>query len=164
MRSLASALVIASMLLAGGCADAQPSGEATLVEPSDTLVRWFAETHPDCTIVTSAKEDLTADEAEDLVVVYSDADGVMYTRVVIAGDEPTETGEVQAPAENQRISFRDIDDTAPMELIVRGSKGADIGFAIYRVEDGELTDLFGENMDRCCEAVGARSTQVFHGS
>jgi hypothetical protein len=147
------------VLLLGGCSasTAAPAGAAKVAE-SDELVRWFAAEHPDAEVVTSALGDVTGDGIEDLVAVYRDADDTMHTRVVIGGDSPAETNDVPAPAEDQRITFRDIDDTAPVEFIVRGSKGADIGFAIYRVGGTTLTDLFGENMDRCCDsgALGNR--------
>ncbi len=147
------ALSVCALLLAG-CGTTSEAAVAPKVAASNELVRWFAEKHAGCEIVTSASGDVTDDGTEDLVVVYRDADGAMHTRVVIGGEVPTETNDVAAPAEDQRISFRDIDKKAPIEFIVRGSKGADIGFAIYRVEDATLTDLFGENMDRCCDSRG----------
>lgn len=150
-RRVALWLVVA-LALTGCSAETSAPVEAVKVADSDELVRWFAAQHPDSEVVTSALGDVTGDGTEDLVAVYRAADDTMHTRVVIGGDAPTETNEVPAPVEDQRITFRDIDDKTPVEFIVRGSKGADIGFAIYRVEGTRLTDLFGDNMDRCCDS------------
>jgi hypothetical protein len=37
-----------------------------------------------------------------------------------------------------------------MEFIVQGMKGANVGYAIYRLEGTKLEDLFGEGMKDCC--------------
>jgi len=42
------------------------------------------------------------------------------------------TNEVPAPVSNQVITFKDIDDKPPLEFIVQGMKGANVGYAIYR--------------------------------
>jgi hypothetical protein len=60
------------------------------------------------------------------------------------------TNEVPAPVSNQVITFKDIDDKPPLEFIVQGMKGANIGYAIYRVDGTKLEDLFGEGMKDCC--------------
>ena len=60
------------------------------------------------------------------------------------------TNEVPAPVSDQTIELKDIDEEPPMEFIVQGRKGAKVGFAIFRIEDGELVDLFGEGMEDCC--------------
>ncbi len=149
-RGVSVALAVCGLLLAG-CTPAQVAAP-TARPASAELGAWFAENHSDCVIVTSAVGDVTDDDVEDMVVVYRDADNAMRTRVIIGGEAPSETNDVPAPAEDQRISFRDIDKSGPVEFIVRGSKGSDIGFAIYRVEGTTLTDLFGDNMDRCCDS------------
>jgi len=37
-----------------------------------------------------------------------------------------------------------------MEFIVQGSKGNKTGFAVFRIENNQLVDLFGEGMEDCC--------------
>ena len=60
------------------------------------------------------------------------------------------TNEVPAPVSNQVITFKDIDDKPPLEFIVQGMKGSNLGYAIYRVEGSILENLFGEGMEDCC--------------
>ncbi|PKQ36866.1 MAG: hypothetical protein CVT59_10800 [Actinobacteria bacterium HGW-Actinobacteria-1] len=163
MRPRFALAIAACGLLLTGCASAQASAPAAK-PASAKLGAFFAEKHPECTIVTSAVGDVTDDGVEDMVVVFRDADGSMRTLVVIGGDTPAETNAVPAPAEDQRISFRDIDKKGPVEFIVRGSKGSDIGFAIYRVEGTTLTDLFGDNMDRCCDSGALWQTSAHLGT
>jgi hypothetical protein len=57
---------------------------------------------------------------------------------------------VPAPVSNQVITFKDIDDKPPLEFIVQGMKGSNLGYAIYRVEGSILENLFGEGMEDCC--------------
>lgn len=150
-RASASILLLLGVLLVAlGCSPAATADENLLVPVSDPLMRWATERHPAAEVLVAAKADVTGDGTEDLVVIMRESDGKNYTRVIIGGETPVETDAVPAPQSNQRVTFRDIDDTPPVEFIIRGSKGADIGYAIYRVEDGAIVDLFGENMDRCC--------------
>ncbi len=72
-------------------------------------------------------------------------------RVILnAGGTYTITNDVPAPVSNQIITFKDIDEKLPMEFIVQGMKGTKIGYAVYRIEQGKLVDLFGEGMEDCC--------------
>ena len=48
------------------------------------------------------------------------------------------------------IQLRDIDKKPPMEFIVQGAKGSKMGFAVFRIEENRLVDLFGEGMEDCC--------------
>lgn len=95
--------------------------------------------------------DINDDGREDLIVIYQDT---AETNKMIAIWE--EKGEVifseptPAPVENYRIEWRDIDNKAPVELIVSGSKGVNIGYAIYRWENGDFVNIFGEGMENCC--------------
>jgi len=61
-----------------------------------------------------------------------------------------ETNEVPAPYSDQVIQFRDIDRKPPMEFIVQGARGVKMGFAVFRIEENRLVDLFGEGMRDCC--------------
>ena len=72
-------------------------------------------------------------------------------RVILDLDEGfLATNEVPAPIEDQIIQFKDIDKKPPMEFIVQGSKGNKTGFAVFRIENNQLVDLFGEGMEDCC--------------
>jgi hypothetical protein len=152
-RLLVGAAVLVVIALAGCTPDTGAETTPTIPE-SNALVSWFNEQYADATIVASALGDVTADGADDLVVIYQkpDEEDRRWMRVIVGGDEPVATDEVPAPVENQRIDFRDIDESPPTEVVVRGSKAGNVGFAIFRVVDGKLENVFGEDMDRCCQA------------
>ena len=57
---------------------------------------------------------------------------------------------IPGPIENQQIQFKDIDKEGPIEFIVSGEKNGAVGYAIYRMIDGQPIDLFGEGMADCC--------------
>ena len=42
------------------------------------------------------------------------------------------------------------DDKDEIELVLSGSKNGNVGYAIYRLENKKLVDLFGEGMNACC--------------
>ncbi|MDO7204722.1 Cys-Cys-COOH (seleno)protein SaoC [Paraclostridium bifermentans] len=73
-----------------------------------------------------------------MVGVISDNENVYMT-------EP-----IRAPIDDILIEFKDIDDKNEMELILSGSKNGNVGYAIYRLENKKLVDLFGEGMNACC--------------
>lgn len=43
-----------------------------------------------------------------------------------------------------------MDREPPLEFVLTGEKDGEVGYAIYRIIDGELINLFGENMEDCC--------------
>ncbi|MDD4766067.1 MAG: Cys-Cys-COOH (seleno)protein SaoC [Desulfotomaculaceae bacterium] len=119
-------------------------------EPSPCL-SYFISTHPDNEVIKSAGADLDGDNIEDLVLIYKESEDKNKMLVVL--DKQGEyqcTNETPAPVSNQVITFKDIDDKPPLEFIVQGMKGANIGYGIYRVEGANLVDLFGEGMKDCC--------------
>ncbi len=104
-------------------------------------------------VVTCAEADVTDDGVSELIVVYGlrSAPDKMFMCLVFEGGEAMSLSNVMpAPIENQRISFRNIDQKPPLEFIVMGSKGIYSGFAIYRVTDGVVEDLFDDGMEGCC--------------
>lgn len=104
-------------------------------------------------VVTCAEADVTDDGITELIVVYglrSAPDQMFMCLVFAGGEELTLSNVMPAPIENQRIRFRDIDTKPPLEFIVMGSKGIYSGFAIYRVTDGIVEDLFDDGMEGCC--------------
>ncbi len=95
--------------------------------------------------------DINNDGLEDLIVIYRDT---AATNKMVAiwqeGGKVIISDPTLAPIENYRIEWRDIDDKEPIELIVSGSKGVNVGYAIYRWENGDFINLFGEGMEDCC--------------
>jgi len=86
-----------------------------------------------------------------LLVMYRVSEQKNMMRVILDLDEGfLATNEVPAPIEDQIIQFKDIDKKPPMEFIVQGSKGNKTGFAVFRIENNQLVDLFGEGMEDCC--------------
>ena len=57
---------------------------------------------------------------------------------------------IAAPVENQKIQFKNIDKEGEIEIIITGEKKGAVGYAIYRMIDGQPVDLFGEGMEDCC--------------
>jgi hypothetical protein len=118
---------------------------------TNRLMRFFAEKHPQHAILKYAEADLDNDGKEDLIVIYQVAKGQNEMSVVLQrGVDCIETNSVPAPVSDQLIQFKDIDSKPPLEFIVQGRKGPKVGYAIFRVEDGKLEDLFGQGMEDCC--------------
>ncbi len=134
-----------------GCTPGPGVGPSPTTEVSDEqLLAAFGTLRPGAEVIASAAGDVSGDGVGDLVVIFAKGDGRNGLLVVLGGDVPSLTNDLPAPAENQSITLRDIDEAAPTEFTVQGSKGANIGYAIYRIEDGRLSDLFGEGMEDCC--------------
>ena len=115
------------------------------------LLRHFEVMNPGKEVLKYAMQDLNNDGREDLVVIYRVSPEKNMMRVVLdLGGRFAETNEVPAPYSNQVISFRDIDNKPPIEIVVQGTREAKFGYAIFRVEGMQLNNLFGEGMEGCC--------------
>ncbi len=98
-----------------------------------------------------AQADLNNDALEDLIIIYRLTSEKNMMCVLYQNNYAVyETNSVPAPVAEQMIQFRDIDETPPLEFILQGRKGAKVGYAIFRLEGGKLSDLFGEGMEDCC--------------
>lgn len=116
------------------------------------LLVQFLTDFPECEAVLRAcEEDVTDDGRKDLVVIYRTTDKLTRMIVCQNNEEGIAYSEpVPGPVENQQIQFKNIDKTGPIEFIVSGEKKGAVGYAIYRMIDGEPVDLFGEGMADCC--------------
>lgn len=144
-------VLVGCLLFASGCSVAPEAQSAATKDPGNSpLLAVFEKQWPESRAIVTQAGDVTGDGIEDLIVIFSKDDEHNGMLVVVGGEAPLLTNDIPAPAENQSITLRDIDEKAPMEFIVQGSKGAKVGYAIYRVEGDRLSDLFGEGMEDCC--------------
>lgn len=122
------------------------------VEKDNELLLYFEEQFPDNEVITCGYEDLNDDGRKDLLVIYKEEKKKNGMLIVLDTEEGYKLSDhTHAPIENQKIEFKDIDKTGPMEFIVSGSKDGKFGYAIFRlVDEFELRNLFGEGMEECC--------------
>jgi len=141
------------ILVCSGCGNLPEEKSAAVdqIMQSDSLLQYFISTHPGKEVIKFARSDVNDSGTEDMVVIYRETkDKNMMEVVFDAAGKLHCSNEVPAPATNQQIQFRDIDKKPPLEFIVQGMKGANVGYAIYRLEEDRLVDLFGEGMEECC--------------
>ena len=124
---------------------------APMVADDNPALQFFREKFPEREVVLACEEDITDDQLQDLLVIYRENE---HTRLVvlIAQDDGDWyiSPEIPAPVENQKIRFKNIDKEAEMEFIISGEKEGAVGYAVFRMIDGEIKDLFGEGMEDCC--------------
>lgn len=149
--------LIFTILALGACSDPrlQSTGDQKDFNASalseSKMMQFFVSIHPSTTILKYAQTDLDNDGREDLIVIYQIRSGKNQMSVIHYQKEHfNETNAVPAPVSDQVIQFRDIDEKPPVEFILQGRKGAKVGYAIFRLDDGKLTDLFGDGMEDCC--------------
>lgn len=118
---------------------------------TNEALQFFIRENPGKEVIKYEVKDLNNDGQEDLLILYKiSKEKNMMCVLLNLGKSYVATNEVPAPVSNQVIHFKDIDDKPPMEFIVQGMKGAKIGYAIFRIEKGQIVDLFGEGMEDCC--------------
>lgn len=146
---------VALLFVLGACRHSQPAGDqkdftAAALQASEAL-RFFAANHPGRTILKYSEADFDDDQRQDLIIIYQRAKDDNRMCVIRHGDTGfTESNSLPAPVADQLIRLKDIDGKPPLEFIVQGRKGAKVGYAIFRIEQGVLVDLFGEGMEDCC--------------
>lgn len=150
-------IAIVILLFLGGCGQKesvdigdQKDFTSSFLNESSTM-QHFATRHPGQAVLKYAQADLDNDGKTDLIVIYQ----VQKTKnemCVIHYRESmlVETNSLPAPASDQMIRFKDIDGKSPLEFILQGRKGAKVGYAIFRIENGRLIDIFGDGMEDCC--------------
>lgn len=155
MRSPTSIVIALLILIACNHEEVPISGDQRDFNPevlSDhPMMRTFLANHPGKEVLKYAEADINNDGRKDLVVIYRlNKDENRMCLMVSDGNSFIESNSVPAPVSDQNIRFKDIDNKPPLEFIVQGRKGAMVGYAIFRFEDGELVDLFGEGFENCC--------------
>lgn len=121
------------------------------VDENNELLQCFISLYPEKEILKCGYEDVNGDGRKDLVVIFNNSKWSNGMVVVLNSEGDYDiTIEVPAPIDNQKIEFKDIDETEPMEFIISGSKDGQFGYAIFRVEGLAIKNLFGEGMKDCC--------------
>jgi len=150
-------LTILLLFSSGGCTQKEPvfEGDQKDFTPAfldeSKMMRHFVDNHPGQTVLKYAQADLDSDGQTDLIVIYQ-VEKAKNEMCVIRYKESAlvETNPLPAPVSDQMIRFKDIDGKPPLEFILQGRKGAKQGYAIFRIEQGKLIDVFGEGMEDCC--------------
>ena len=143
-------VIVITMLSGCGKTEKAGNGQAAHNYEGNKLYIDFKEKFPNREAIICEHADVTNDGLEDLIIIYKEDKN---TRLIVATDSSEGvkyTNEVPAPIENQSIKLKNIDDEKEMEFIVSGSKMGNLGYAIFRVENMVLTDLFGDGMEDCC--------------
>jgi len=118
------------------------------VDQKNPLLKIFQSEYSN-KVILMKEGDITNDGIEDLIVIY-DISKSEKRMIVVMGGSNSLTNSVKAPIERQNIKFKNIDEKDEMEFIVSGYKGSKVGYAIYRIENNRIIDLFGEGMAQCC--------------
>lgn len=157
-KSIVIAFITVSVILAGSFiyknnreSDSSALNESIYSRGTDERMDFFNKNIKNNKIIKTAEEDLTDNGKKDLIVVYEKTSDQNEMVVVVEGEEGLyTTSPIKAPKESVEIKFKNIDNKGVMEMIVSGSKNGKVGYAIYRLEDKKLIDLFGEGMRDCC--------------
>ena len=122
---------------------------AEAVPEDDSILQVFKNTYPTAEVLLACREDVTDDGLDDLVVICKMEEG---NRTIVVTDSTNYdfSDPIAAPVENQKIQFKNIDKEGEIEIIITGEKKGAVGYAIYRMIDGQPVDLFGEGMEDCC--------------
>lgn len=124
------------------------------VEDSHPALQYYNAQIPGREILLACEDDLTDDGLDELVVIYHNPEETLKNWMVALinrGDGTYDITEpAPAPIENQALRFFEMDREPPLEFVLTGEKDGEVGYAIYRIIDGELINLFGENMEDCC--------------
>lgn len=154
MRGRAILCLISLCLAVWGCGENANEHKSAVNadSPAHSEALFFFKRHnPGKEIIKWVEADLNNDGRIDCIVIYHISTEKNMMRVILNLEEGYfDTNEVPAPVSDQVIQLRDIDRKPPMEFIVQGAKGIKMGYAIYRIEEKRLVDLFGEGMDDCC--------------
>ena len=144
-------LLVVLLCITGCSGKGQPAETVQKVDTQHVLYKHFLAAYKDKKPLLTGANDINNDGREDLIVIYQDTSVTNKMIAIWEEDEKVAMSEpTPAPVDNCRIEWRDIDDKDPIELVISGSKGVNVGYAIYRWEQGKFVSLFGEGMEGCC--------------
>ncbi len=145
-------LFLLNLFCLTGCSGERRSEETLItIDTEHVLYAHFLAAYGDKKPLLTEVNDLNNDGREDLIVIYQDTP--VTNKMIAIWEEEGRTlisEPTPAPVDNYRLEWRDIDDKPPVELIVSGSKGVNVSYAIYRWQKGEFFNLFAEGMEGCC--------------
>ena len=121
------------------------------VSEDNKILQAFLAEYPGEEVLVACENDLTNDGLYDLVVIYR-LEGHTWLLVTVDSGNSIDYGfteVIPAPVENQKITFKNIDEKDEMEFVLQGQKGNKVGYGIYRVVDNAPMNLFGEGMEDC---------------
>ena len=119
---------------------------------NNDLYQVYINKYADKELLTFLEGDFSGDNIDDLIIIYRESE---YSNKLVgiykdSNGKILMTDPIPAPIENYIIKFYNIDEKVPNEILVSGQKGAHIGFAVYRLENGEFISLFENGMANCC--------------
>lgn len=121
------------------------------VSEDNKILQAFLAEYPGAEVLVACENDLTNDGLDDLVVIYR-LEGHTWLLVTVDSGNSIDYGfteAIPAPVENQKITFKNIDEKDEMEFVLQGQKGNKVGYGIYKVVDNAPMNLFGEGMEDC---------------
>ena len=123
---------------------------ATPVDEDNYLLQEFKKLFNNRKVILACEEDINDDDRKDLVVISKLKDDISTIALLDLGDKYETTEPIPAPRENQYIKFINVDKIGIIEILITGEKKGQVGYAIYKYEEGKLIDIFGEGMEDCC--------------
>lgn len=116
------------------------------------LYKMYINKYKDKEILTFLEGDFNGDKISDLIIIYKESNNSNKLIGIYMNEKGkiSMTSPIPAPRENYVIKFYNIDEREPHEFLVSGRKGINIGFAVYRLENGEFISLFENGMGGCC--------------
>lgn len=120
------------------------------VDDDNYLLKEFKNRFNDRKVILACEEDINGDDKKDLVVISKLNDDIQTIAMLDRGEFFEITEPIPAPKENQYIKFFNMDNDEFVKILITGEKKGQVGYAIYKYEDGRLIDIFGEGMEDCC--------------
>jgi ABC-type glycerol-3-phosphate transport system substrate-binding protein len=151
---LLSLLLITAVSACGGSAATSGSGQplpSSGLPGSPAAIKFWQGQFPDDKYILSVSGDVNADNRADTMIVYSVPDGHCELLAVLdLTDGYHLSGTIPAPMEKQKLSFLDFDSKPPTEILISGENGSAVGLGIFRLENNEFVNVFGEDYSACC--------------
>lgn len=152
---LFSLLLVTAMPACGGNASTvtgsgQPTPSSGL-PGSPAAIAFWQKQFPADTYILSVSGDINADNRPDTIIIYQLPNGSFQLQAVLDLSSGYQlTGILPAPLSNQKLSFLNFDNKPPTEILVSGENGSAVGLGIFRLENNEFVNVFGEDYNACC--------------